>query len=211
MSSKETRDDSHSPGEEFPAAIRLIDDIETLKVIADPYRIRIIETMGSDRLTVKQLAKRLDESVHKLYYHIRLLEKHRIIVPVESNIVSGIVEKTYAVAARRFELKDGLLSASPEGGAQFIQMTRSILDTTFESIQRAYEAGHVSIDTEEKRTVINRGMVFLDDESAEEFAKRLEKLTDEFDGDHDERKPEEKPYGLTVVFHRLAERGEANE
>lgn len=193
--------------DEFPAPVRQIQDIETLKVIADPYRIRIIETMGSGRMTAKQLAARLDEGVHKLYYHIRLLEKHHIIVPVETNVVSGIVEKTYAVAARRFELKEGLLSAGEFGWEELVQVTRSILDTTLASLKRALDAGVVQVE-DDKRTVINRGLAYLTDEQAKEFVTRLESLTDELSSRDYKPGDDKNPHALTVVFHRTTDEGD---
>jgi len=117
-----------------------IEDVETLKVIADPFRLEMIEAIGADRITVKELATRMGQGVHKLYYHVRLLEKHGIMIPVESQIVSGIVEKTYALAARKFEVMQGVLSAPGYGAPEFLQVLQTLFDSTLEAARKALEA-----------------------------------------------------------------------
>lgn len=72
----------------------MIEDAETLRVLADPLRLRIRELMVRP-CTVKQVAAVLGIAPTKLYYHINLLEKHKLIVVVAARVVSGIIEKQY--------------------------------------------------------------------------------------------------------------------
>ena len=73
-------------------------DIETLRVLADPLRLRMLEVFGQhgrEPLTVKEIARSLGEPLTKLYYHVNLLEQHGLIVVASSRLVSGILEKHY--------------------------------------------------------------------------------------------------------------------
>lgn len=100
------------PAVEFrPADEQVIVDLETLKVLADPLRMRIRELLGSP-CTVKQVASTLHIAATKLYYHINLLEKHGLIVMVDARVVSGMLEKQYQVAARTIRVHTGLLSGT---------------------------------------------------------------------------------------------------
>ena len=75
-----------------------ISDLETLKVISDPLRVQILENIGlaSDAgksTSVKQLSEDLDIPQSKLYYHIKLLEKHDLVYVADTRVISGIIEK----------------------------------------------------------------------------------------------------------------------
>ena len=77
-----------------------ITDLETLKVISDPLRLNIIQVIKDINISgalcsVKQVSERLDIPPAKLYYHVKLLEKHGFLEVTETRIVSGIVEKLY--------------------------------------------------------------------------------------------------------------------
>lgn len=194
-----------SAGGEWPKPVMAIEDVETLKVIADPFRLEMIEAIGADRVTVKELASRIGEGVHKLYYHVRLLEKHGIMIPVDSQIVSGILEKTYALAARKFEVKHGVLSGEGVGAPEFLQVLQTLFETTLEAARKALAAKAVSLtDKDEQRVIATRAKMYVSDEQARAFTKRFEELVEEFSSDEPEAGT--KPYGMTVVFHALAER-----
>ena len=52
-----------------------IADLETLRAIADPLRVQIMELLeGGQALTVKQVAEKLGLAPSKLYYHFGALE-----------------------------------------------------------------------------------------------------------------------------------------
>ena len=61
-----------------------ISDIETLKIISDPLRLKILELIRvanqtGELRTTKQLAQTLDMTQPKLYYHIKQLQKHAFV------------------------------------------------------------------------------------------------------------------------------------
>ena len=196
------RDLNSAPGEGFtPKEEFLIEDVETLKVVADPYRMEMIEAIGSDHLTAKEWAARLGTGVNKLYYHIRLLEKHGLLVVVDERVVSGILEKTYALSAHRFEVRPGLLSAGEEGDESLDAMVASLLENTGRAVRAAYSSGAFAPDDKE-HTLFFRGRLRLTREEAAEFTRRVNALLEEFGRDDTDA----TVHGLTVVFHPLAGR-----
>ena len=67
-----------------PLPERRISDVETIKALSDPLRLRILEVMtaGHDEtFTVKRLATSLGVSQTKLYHHVNLLVERELIRP----------------------------------------------------------------------------------------------------------------------------------
>src|SRR5919199_1430804 len=93
-----------------PDDVFFITDVETLKVVADPLRLRILDVLRRGPSTVKHLATELDVPLKKLYYHVNLLETHSLIRVVGTRVISGIIEKQYQVAAHRLSVARSLLS-----------------------------------------------------------------------------------------------------
>lgn len=107
----------------------VVDDLEVLKVIAHGTRLDILQSLRRPK-TVKEIAKRLNLPATKLYYHVNLMEKHGLIQVVETNIVSGILEKKYQVTARNYRLQDGLLTESNTFSEEIDMMLSAIFSTT---------------------------------------------------------------------------------
>jgi DNA-binding transcriptional ArsR family regulator len=166
-----------------PDENRIIQDLETLKVVSDPLRLQVLEILRQPG-TVKQVATQLDIAPTKLYYHFNLLEKHDLIRVVDTQIVSGIIEKHFQVAARCLCVDNALLSP---GAPDFVENLSLTLTSLFESNRveaiQSVTDGVCSLedDAEKYRSLdaMNRRLN-LDPEQAEAFYTRLEALIDEF-------------------------------
>jgi len=66
----------------------IINDLETLKVVADPVRNQILEVLEKKPQNVKEVADKLGLAPSKLYYHFNMLEKVGLIKVVESRQVA---------------------------------------------------------------------------------------------------------------------------
>src|SRR5438094_555513 len=85
-------------------------DVETLKVLADPLRMLVLMEASEKERTVKELAAILDVPQTRLYYHVRMLEKHGLLRVAGRRMVSGIEERRYAATARSWTVADELIS-----------------------------------------------------------------------------------------------------
>ncbi len=114
-----------------PAATQQVANLETLKLLSDGLRTRIIDLVRAQPRTVKELAEMLNLSPKKLYYHINLLEEHQLIRIVSTRIVSGIIEKTYRATAYLF-LFDHLpfKSSQADAAQQQTEATIALFNTT---------------------------------------------------------------------------------
>ncbi|MFC9325271.1 ArsR/SmtB family transcription factor [Kitasatospora sp. NPDC057015] len=92
-----------------------MEDVATLKALADPIRLGIIGALmsaGEDApQTVKELSAALKEPQTKLYRHIKQLEKAGLITVAGTRLVSGIVESRYVAAQESLRLSHELFSA----------------------------------------------------------------------------------------------------
>ncbi len=186
-----------------PATEFTVSDLDTLKVLADPLRLSILEYLAKPG-TVKQIAEKLDKPPTKLYYHFNLLEKHDLIQMVDTRIVSGIIEKHYQASARMYMLQRGLLSPGTEDFDASIGVTLSSMFTDVQNDVRQSIADGV-VDTsddapESRRLVISQGRLNLSSEKAQEFYERLVDLVNEFQGESNNTQNEHS-YKMLFLLH----------
>jgi DNA-binding transcriptional ArsR family regulator len=170
-----------------PAHEQIIADLETLKVLADPLRLRIRELL-TQPATVKQISAQLNIPVTKLYCHINLLEKHGLIMVVESRLISGVVEKVYQVSAYRLQLAPHLLTGANEALKPLEVSIRSVFDSGRQDLLDAIKSG--AVDTSETSEV-HRGAkvvslrLMLTEEQARALFARIDELLAEFNALND--------------------------
>ncbi len=69
--------DSDEPGKDSrkpPREFMVLTELDQIKVLADPLRIRILESLSEER-TTKQVAQLIGEKPTKLYHHVDALER----------------------------------------------------------------------------------------------------------------------------------------
>jgi DNA-binding transcriptional ArsR family regulator len=190
-----------------PEDIFMIDTLDTLKVVADPLRLRILELLRGQPHTVKQLAAALRTPLKKLYYHVNLLEEHGLIRVLSTRVVSGIIEKQYQVTAYRLSVDRTLLSpaseAQDDGLDAFLSM---ILDQTKSEIKKSVRAGLVELGREksmrERGLVLGRRWMRLSPERADAFLERLSELQNEFETPDVANEPDARFYEILLGFYQ---------
>lgn len=183
-----------------------ISDLETLKVLSDPFRMQILEAMCCrGPTTVKSVAEHLGVSPKKLYYHVNLLEKHGLIVVVDTQLVSGIVEKWYQARAFRYAVDKSLLALADERDDQFenLEMLVSgIFDAARSEIIQAARQGLITPDEADAQCsplFIMRGRVALRPGQLDAFGERLTDLLRDLKNEAADGDVE--PHGFTIVVY----------
>lgn len=171
----------------YPDDLRIIDNIETLKVVADPLRLRVLTVLRRAAATAKEIGRELGVPLKKLYYHLALLEEHGLIRVSETRVVSGIIEKRYQVTAYRLTVDRALLiaGAAPRGTDGTGVFLSFVLDHAHAEIQRSIAAGLIDLDaakTEANGLNIGRVWMRLTPEQRGAFERRLKDLYTEFAG-----------------------------
>ena len=194
--------------EEFkPAPVLMVNDLETLKILADPLRNQILEILAPEKLTVNQIAEKLGLASSKLYYHINLMEKQGLIREVDSITKGNIIEKIYWISAYECKMADNLCNFSTSEGQESI-MTSMVapIDTTREDIIRSLEARATALEQGAKahpRNIrIYREVRNISDELADQFNIKLQALLDDFDNIESEETGEDvHRRALTVAYY----------
>ena len=116
-----------------------IDNLQTLKVYFDPLRTRIMQEIAHEPRTVHQIAELLGVPFTRLYYHIKMMEKHNLIRVVDVVQLAGAIEeKYYMVTARQYTIDRKLLSFDPVGKNDSLEY---MLDGVFGASHRGYPSG----------------------------------------------------------------------
>ena len=189
-----------------PLAERVISDVETLKAISDPVRLRILETMvtaADEAWTVKRLAKALGTNTTKLYHHINILEERDLIRVAGTRVVSGIIETSYRISAMSIRLDRSLLSGA---GADVRSSVHDVLAVVFDSvrdeIERGLASGMVKSEDDPLRELLVRGLTMLHPDRAAELRRRLRELLEEFDTDDPSKvEPGAVPFGYLIAIY----------
>lgn len=192
-------EDNFSPDPHF-----IIQDLETLKVVADPLRTQIVELLVHEALTVRQVAERLGLASSKLYYHFGLLETHGLIRIVSTRMVANVLEKQYRAAALDYDFDKSLLTFStPQGQENLMTLVRTTIDATRDDLLRSFQARAFALEqgsaAQPRQIILTRSLSRLSEARAEELRAKLQALLREFSAD--EPGPEAQPFALTLAFY----------
>lgn len=125
-----------------PVATRSIDDVESLRAMADPTRLAILYALMQPRqgelpvLSAKDLAALLGESQTKLYRHIRQLEAAGLIRVAATRMVSGIQEQRYQASQRDVSFGDGFLREHADESDAMMSATLATFRNGFFAAER---------------------------------------------------------------------------
>lgn len=131
----------------YPDEVRIISDLATLQVVADPLRLRLLALLRREPQPVKALAAALDIAPTKLYYHIKLLEERGLIRVAGVRPGAGPAEKEYEVTAYRLSVDRALLSpGAPAADDALDTFLSMVLDQSKSEIARGVRAGLIDPD-----------------------------------------------------------------
>lgn len=88
--------------------ISVLSDLEKVKAICDPLRIKLLKLLIHQNLTAKQLASQVHQSSSKIHYHVKELEKQGLIELVHTVEKGGILEKYYRAVANNYFIDQSL-------------------------------------------------------------------------------------------------------
>jgi DNA-binding transcriptional regulator GbsR (MarR family) len=95
------------------AEVYYLTTIEQIRAVADPLRLRLVEALTREALTVTQLGERVGESPAKVHYHVRELERISVVRLVETRERGGILEKYYRAVAKSLQMAPDVLRTAP--------------------------------------------------------------------------------------------------
>ena len=172
-----------------PDPERVISDVETLKAISDPLRLRILETMvtrPNAAWSAKELAAALEVPQTRLYHHIELLVERDLLRTAGQRVVSGIIETRYGLAALSIRLDPNLVRAGSAGESAAREMLVTVFDETRLDLERIFRDPTIADRDPAERPLVSRSLLQLTPAQARELRTRLEALFGEYDGPSDD-------------------------
>jgi DNA-binding transcriptional ArsR family regulator len=114
-----------------------LENLEQMRAIADGLRLRIMDHLTHQPLTVTQLAEVLHEVPSKLHYHVRELERVGLVKLVETREKGGILEKYYRAIAKHINAPATLFRGVPieEAVATFTEIAQPFFQGIVQAVQ----------------------------------------------------------------------------
>jgi DNA-binding transcriptional ArsR family regulator len=194
-----------SEPERFPEAESYtIRNLEQVKVLADPLRIRILEALCRER-TTKQVAELLGEKPTKLYHHVDALERVGLIRLARTRQNRGTLEKYYLAVARSFRADSSLFREAGTGGPEadaLRTMVSTVLENTTHELTELIAAGDA------ERALKQEGLlsyveILTTDEEIERLRADLAALLGRLQECSEPPPDEGRRYRLTLAFYPL--------
>ncbi len=190
-----------------------VTELEQLRVLADPLRMRILNNLFPQALTARQMADRLELPPTKLYYHFGELERVGLIKVVETRVKSGIIEKYYRCVAEMIRVSRNLLRLTGQELEQnaYCELLASIMEAVADDLRHAVHTGLLTLpgDDGPKHTTIARTNVRLTTATAARLTKKFAKLMEEVEAANDPAG--ELEFGAAVAFFPLKDFSQAEE
>ena len=187
------------------APLLTISDLETLKVISDPLRINILGIVNDCNMagrfcSVKEIADTLDMPQTKLYYHIKQLEMHGLLVVGETNMISGILEKRYRVPAYKIVVDQDVFNTD-EGKAALYPVLSKMTDEAYSDIQFILQNPQQKCD--EETLALTHQTFRLPPGKMEEYTKRLKAMLKEIEAETELTPPDiaTRHYSFFAAFY----------
>lgn len=102
-----------------------IRDLEQVRLLADPFKLQLLQAFAEAPKATKQVAAELGERVTKLYRHVDALHDSGLLEVVEEKQKRGTIERTFRAVARRFEADHSLFAS--DGGQKVSDAAREML------------------------------------------------------------------------------------
>lgn len=158
-------------------AVKVVDDVEQVRALTEPLRMRILGELCGPPRTTKQVADRLDERPTRLYHHVEILEKAGLVRLVGTRPKRGTLEKYYQAVARQFRVESSLFTPGSGGegpAASWAETGARVIEGAVADLRRLDPA-----TTGAERAVIGRLRIRAAPAVLEEVRRRAEALLTE--------------------------------
>lgn len=194
-------------GGEDQAKVFNLTDLEQVRVLADPLRVRIIEQFCSSERTTKQVAEALDEKPTKLYHHVDALEKVGLIRQTRTRRNRGTLERYYRAVARTFTADASLFGGGEPQAATadtLRSMVSTILDTTARELTDLADRGGLSGEEGIDEGTLSFLQIEADERTIARIRRRLHRLLSDLQKlDDGEQAPPRHKRRLLIAFYPL--------
>jgi DNA-binding transcriptional ArsR family regulator len=182
--------------EDLPEIYHL-ESIEQVRALADELRLRIVDLLLGQALTVTQLGKLLGVAPARVHYHVRELERVGLLRLVETREKGGILEKYYRAVARHVAVPPALLrGASPDESIAAIEhLLQSVSATFVQAFAHALRAP----ETPRTPLALTTTPLWLAPQEHEQLVARIQALLEPYTLPRNV--PDERPCNLVQILY----------
>lgn len=185
--------------------IHRLTDLDQMKVLADPLRIRILELFCQER-TTKQVAGILELPPTRLYHHVSALERVGLIRLARTQQRRGALEKYYLAVAKTFSADPRLFSSG--AAAQVKEVTvgvaAQILENTTADLRALIERGGEGLEAVQQVGILSYLEVRASPKELKAIRDKLMKVIKSSSREKPKAGAASSPYRLTIAFFPLA-------
>ena len=175
--------------------VRIIKDLETVRLLADPFKLKLIQAFAEADRTAAEVAAALGEPLTKLYRHVDALLDAGLIEVTRETPKRGTVERSFRTTAKRFEVDQGLFAAGE--GENPVEPVRQVLSEVEDEIIGALEQQDETIEP----TIVRMAMKGSP-EKLRELQQSLLEWVEQVSDDSDEPDGNEIEAGCLIAFYR---------
>ena len=159
-------------------------DMDSIKAFSDPYKLKILNTFHrlGRPATSKEIADKMGEVPSKVYYHVKILEKHDIISLVYTKEINGIVAKYYEPTADSYIIDNQEYEEIMPNAPHIRNQYERVISNIFNDGKEQYiEAMREKKDTKRDGVICSDIVYLTDDEylAFKEYIKTLSKVKDD--------------------------------
>lgn len=172
--------------------VRQIETDEEIKIVSDPYRMKIISTFSrmNRPSTVKEIADNMGEVPAKVHYHVKKLLSIDLLELDHTETINGIIAKYYKLTADRFEIKykeEDQVNVKNLDSRLRVVMT--VIDGFKQDFYDMYEIRKKNkVKGESGKAMISQENIYVTLEELEDFYREIEGFMES----HREKKSEEQ-------------------
>ena len=173
-----------------------INDLEQVRLLGDPFKLRILQAFAEAPKSTKQVAAELGERITKLYRHVDALHDAGLLEVVREKQKRGTTERTFRAVARRFEADPALFTAgSDDGGASAARELLRISESEIVEVLARAETG------EDRQAVVLRVQGRASSEKIAELRQGLEDWVNSLPDDEQPAGEDDKGFAGLVAFY----------
>lgn len=167
---------------------RTIDDVSTLKALADPIRLMLLElTMGEPERTwtARELAAHANVLPTNIYYHINMLERHELLQVRDTRVVNGIIEKHYGAGQRSLSFQ----RRPDDSGDGFRIIVGRHLNKVRDEIDAGLASGAMSANQDAddaERMMLTLAQVYIPPGKVAAFRRDMLRLVQRYEGGNED-------------------------
>ena len=187
-----------------------VSDLEQIKVMADPLRLRLLEHFCKNEMTTKQVAEELGEKPTRLYHHVDALERVGLIRLTRTRQTRGTVEKYYQAVARMIKAEPALFSPDAGTGESdedaIEDLTTQLLDRTAGELREVLRFAQNNEYEMEDEPLVTFAEVHAPPDQVKEFQDKLMAFLQEQSAEHqDIEGPQEgwRRFRLSIMLFPL--------